>query len=186
MQYSQDLKDIIINKEELLPIDTAGYKKFIKAYNKKEKTCFETARKNKTKKLTQRKFLKKSHKYFFKQSELLKGEAIVIVKASYNNGEIDAYGAYFGVDNSPFTFVVQNQEEGCKVRLAEATTKEAMMNFLATNKLHESIYVLKASLKDFKLHTMENIYRDQNNLELLMFHHTEDGEEYGDVLKLME
>lgn len=185
MPYNQDLKDLLLNKEELLPLDTAGYKKFIKAHNKKEKTCFKTDKKTKNKKLTQRKFLKKANKYFFKQSQLHQDEALFIIKVSYKNGKIDAYGAYYGVDNSSFTFVVENDEVGCEVYLAEATSKEAMMNFLAASKLHESIYVLKASLKDFQLHTMESIYRNQNNLDLLMFHYTEEGEEYGDVLNVM-
>lgn len=128
--------------------------------------------------LSKKKFLKNIKEFFIANSNLRDDEIFYIVKANIDKEHIvQTYGAYYGPDSSPLSFLVNSKKSSDEVFLAEATSKEAMLEFIGKSTMHnrdENIYAFKVQYKDFKLCKLESIYGGKLNLSLFMFEYSDE------------
>lgn len=139
-------------------------------------------------KLTSKKFLKKSKEFLLQNNKMKENEILYIVKATMtSNGDVVAYGAYYGIEMSPLNFLVTSEEYKENVSLAEVTSKEGMIEYLLNNKneeTDENIYLFKVLYEDFKLCKIESFYGGKNALDFYIFdEYDEEQNRYGKVLK---
>ena len=134
--------------------------------------------------LTSKKFLKKAKEFLMENAQLEKDEILYVVKArETGDGEVIEQGAYYGVDSSPLQFLINSKEHSEDVFLVEATSFEAIREYLINTKSNDNIYVFKVLYKDFKLCKIESFYGGEHDLEFYIFEHDEELSGYGEVLK---
>ena len=138
--------------------------------------------------LTSKKFLKKAKEFLIENAEIQENEILYVVKALKSaNGEVMAYGAYYGTDMSPLDFLINSKSHSEKVFLAEAVSSEAIIGYLLNNKNTDSnynVYVFKVLYKDFKLCKIESFYGGEDDLDFYIFdEYDEEFNHHGEVLK---
>ncbi len=103
-----------------------------------------------------------------------------------SDGEVMASGAYYGVEMSPLTFLVNAKDHSENVFLAEATSSDALALYLLNNNKESdfNIYVFQVLYKDFKLQKIKSIYGGEHDLDFYIFdEYDEESNSYGEVLK---
>ncbi len=125
---------------------------------------------------------------FFGNSPLEEDEIICVIKAHTDETDgVISHGAYFGMDMSPFTFLVNSKESSEEVFLAEASCEEAILEFIqhsSHNRKEENIYVIKIQYQNFKISNIKSIYGGPFELDFYVFYREEDGtSNHGEVLK---
>ncbi len=138
--------------------------------------------------LTSKMFLKKAIEFLRANAEVAEDEILYVFKALKTfNGEVVTSGAYYGVEMSPLTFLINSKDHSENVFLAEATSANALLEYLHSNRekdLDCNIYVLKVVYKDFKLCKIESFYSGNHNLDFYIFdEYDEESNCYGEVLK---
>jgi len=123
--------------------------------------------------LTPKKFLKKAKKFLRANEKLEKNEILYVVKASKTSEEeVIVEGAYYGAEISPLWFLVNSKEYSENVFLAEATSSEAIIEYLLSNKdkeINDNIYVFKVLYEDFKLCKIKSLYGGEHDLSFYIF-----------------
>jgi hypothetical protein len=136
--------------------------------------------------LSKKKFRKSIQEFFLNNSNLEEDESFYIIKAFIDdNNELQTYGAYYGVEMSPFTFLINSDEESEEVFLAEVTKKETMADFIEGKRKRDvNMFAFKIQSKDFKLSKIESLYGGPYELDLYIFNYQEEESgSYGEVLK---
>ena len=138
--------------------------------------------------LTSNTFLREAEDFLMKNAQLEVNEILYVVKATKTVDEkVIVHGAYYGLEMSPLQFLVNSKEYSEDVFLAEATSSEAMIEYLLNNKNEEAdynVYLFKVLYKDFRLCKIESLYVGKNDLDFYIFdEYDEKSDRYGKILK---
>lgn len=131
-------------------------------------------------------FIKKAKEFFNLSLPLQRDEIFFIVQADMDKyGKVSAFGAYYGICMSPFTFLVNFKEYSEEVFLAEATDEEAMLKYIKKSKKESNnLYLFKVLYKNFKMQSISSFYGGVHDLDFYMFDYSDDDSKgYGEVLK---
>jgi len=138
--------------------------------------------------LSSKKTLKKAKEFLMDNSDLEEDEILYVVKAFENgNGELIVDGAYYGVDMSPLTFLINSKDYSEHVFLAESLSSDALIAYLLSNKkstAEYNLYVFKVLYKNFKLCEIKSFYGGANDLVFYIFdEYDKEFNRHGEVLK---
>jgi len=135
-----------------------------------------------------KKSIKKAKEFLLANAEVAEDEILYVFKAlKTSNGDVVASGAYYGAEMSPLTFLINSKDHSENVFLVEATSSEALLEYLLSNTerdLEYNIYVLKVLYKDFELCKIKSFYGGNHDLDFYIFdEYDEELNSYGEVLK---
>ena len=155
---------------------------------KKKISCvYDTQESNKVE-LSNKKFIKKIKEFFVSNADMKENETFYVVKAFIDKDKrIHTHGAYYGTEMSPLDLLVNSENNSEEVFLAEATSSDAMLEFIESSEKtvqHENIYIFKVLFENFELSKIQSFYGGENILDLYLFHHDDEEDSYsGEVLK---